>query len=239
MNISARIRSLIANPMTAAEIHELMHGVAIGLIRGCIQTMLASGMIHRHGSKKPYKYDIGRALEINNRGRNLNITQQVRACIRSNGPISPEMISSSTGINIADVRNRIYELKKRKFIEKDDAGRYVFLRESKNPPVLSVEERKQKARQLKARQRRRHKALCQSTRPIQSTPMTVVPIKLTPVKVEAKAQTVDEWLAQGGKIDYRPTPIPFERLTLEDIASGSRRASSSALLRTARNYLAG
>lgn len=234
MNKSERIRSLISQPKTAAEIHTEMPDVPIPLIRGLLQTMLHRGLAHRIGDKRPYQYKIGRGLEIHKRGRDLNITQQIRACIRHNGPISADRIQIETGIKMKDIRSRISEMKKRKFIEQDANGCYVFLRESKNPPELTPEERKEKARELKARQRRRQKAL----RPKKCVPLTIVKAKQSAQSVAQKPMTVDEWLAQGGVIDRSPTPLPFERLSRDDIDT-SYRARSTVMARTARSYLAG
>lgn len=238
MNKSARIRSLISSPKTAAEIHTEMPDVPLPLIRGLIQTMITGGLAHRIGDKRPYQYKVGRGLETHNRGKDLNITQQVRACIRHNGPISADRIAVEIGIKVSDVRKRITEMKKRKFIERDANGCYVFLRESKNPPELTPDERKEKARELKARQRRRQKALRESKRPKESTPMTVVNVKEKAEPKAVKAQTVEDWLAKGGVIDRSPTPLPFERLSRADIDM-SYRAASTAQLRTTRTYLVG
>lgn len=239
MNISARIRSLISHPMTAAEIHELMPDVDVKLIRGCIQPMVASGVMHRVGEKKPYKYQLGRGLEIHNRGRNLNITQQVRACIRHNGPISADRIQIETGIKMKDVRSRISEMKKRKFIIQDENGLYSIGRELKCKPSQRTEEYKRLANLEAQRKRRnRERALHESKRPKESTPMTVVKVKEKVEPKAVKAQTVEEWLAQGGVIDRSPTPLPFERLSRADIDM-SYRAASTAQLRTTRTYLVG
>lgn len=240
MNISARIRSLIANPMTAAEIHELMPEVELNLIRGCIQTMVSSGMMDKANEQRPYKYQLGRGLEIHNRGRDLNITQQVRACIRHNGPISADRIEIETGIKLSDIRKRISEMKKRKFITQDANGLYSIGRELKCKPSERTEEDKRQANaEAQLRRRKRAKALRESKRPKESTPMTVVKFKEKAEPKVVKAQTVDEWLAKGGVIDRSPTPLPFERLSRDDIASGMFRASSTAQIRTTRTYLVG
>ena len=68
--------------------------------------------------------------------------------------------------------------------------------------------------------------------------MTVVKVKEKAEPKAVKAQTVDEWLAQGGVIDRSPTPLPFERLSQADIDM-SYRAASTAQLRTTRTYLVG
>lgn len=237
MNKSERIRSLISSPKTAAEIHTDMPDVPLPLIRGLIQTMITGGLAHRIGDKRPYQYKVGRGLETHNRGKDLNITQQVRACIRHNGPISADRIAIEIGIKVSDVRKRITEMKKRKFIEQDANGCYVFLRESKNPPVLTRDERKEKARKLKIRQRQRQRALRESKRPAQSTPMTVVSPKGKPEPKMVKTQTVEDWLAKGGIIDRSPTPLPFERLSRADIDT-AYRANSMPSARNARSYLA-
>jgi len=239
VNISGRIRSLISHPMTAGEIHELMPDVDVKLIRGCIQTMIGSRVLHRVGDKKPYKYQLGRGLEIHNRGRNLNITQQVRACIRHNGPISADRIQIETGIKMKDVRSRISEMKKRKFVIQDENGLYSIGRELKCKPSERTEEDKRIANLEAQRKRRnRERALRESKRPKESTPMTVVKVKEKAEPKTVKAQTVDEWLDQGGVIDRSPTPLPFERLTRADIDM-SYRGASTAQLRTTRAYLVG
>lgn len=239
MNISARIRSLIGHPMTAAEIHELMPDIDVKLIRGCIQPMVASGVMHRVGDKKPYKYRLGRGLEIHNRGRNLNITQQVRAYIRHNGPISADRIQIETGIKMKDVRSRISEMKKRKFVIQDENGLYSIGRELKCKPSERTEDEKRLANaEAQLRRRKRVRALRESKRPKESMPMTVVKVKQKAEPKFVKAQTVDEWLAEGGVIDRSPTPLPFERLSRADIDM-SYRATSTAQLRTTRTYLVG
>lgn len=239
MNISERIRSLISSPLTAAEIHSKMPDVSLPLIRGCIQTMVVSGMMHKTNDSRPYKYQLGRGLEIHNRGRNLNITQQVRACIRHNGPISADRIQIETSLKMKDIRSRISEMKKRKFVIQDENGLYSIGRELKCKPSDRTKEEKRLANLEAQRKRRnRERALRESKRPKESTPMTVVKVKEKAGPKAVKAQTVDEWLAEGGVIDRSPTPLPFERLSRADIDM-SYRAASTAQLRTTRTYLVG
>lgn len=239
MNISARIRSLIANPMTAAEIYELMPDVDLKLIRECIQTMVSSGMMHKSNEQRPYKYQLGRGLEIHNRGRDLNITQQVRACIRHNGPISADRIAITTGIKLTDIRKRISEMKKRKFIVHDENGLYSIGREPLcKPSERSKEDKRSANLEAQLRRRNRERALRESTRPKESTPMTLVKIKEKAEPKSVKPQTVEEWLAEGGVIDRSATPVPFERLTADDIAQGPFRLTSQIQVRANRNYLA-
>lgn len=239
MNISARIRSLISNAMTAAEIHELMPDVDVKMIRGCIQPMVVSGVMHRVGDKKPYKYQLGRGLEIHNRGRNLNITQQVREYIRGHAPISSDRIAMGTGLALKVVRSRVSEMKKRGMLVRDDNGLYSMGRELICRPSKRTEEDKRRdARDASRRRRARERAARESKRPKESTPMTVVKVKEKAEPNAVKAQTVDEWLAEGGVIDRSPTPLPFERLSRDDVDM-SYRAASNAQLRTTRNYLVG
>lgn len=239
MNISARIRSLISSAMTAAEIHEIMPDVDVKMIRGCIQPMVASGVMHRVGDKKPYKYQLGRGLEIHNRGRNLNITQQVREYIRGHAPISSDRIAMGTGLALKVVRSRVSEMKKRGMLVRDDNGLYSMGRELICRPSKRTEEDKRRdARDASRRRRARERALRESKRPKESTPMTVVKVKEKAEPKAVKAQTVDEWLAEGGVIDRSPTPLPFERLSRADIDT-SYRAASTAQLRTTRTYLVG
>lgn len=234
MNLSERIRGCLESPKTATQVESEL-GVDAALVRGCIQSMFYSGMVSRIGGRRPYLYQAVRGPELHKRGLNLNITQQVRACIREHGPIDVHAISEKTGIAIHAIRKRISELKKRKFIAQDANGKFTFVRESKNPPELTPEERKEKARELKARQRRRQKAL----RNEKCAPLTIVKAKETPKPISAKPMTVDEWLAQGGVIDRSPTPIPFERLTASDIRGADWRGRPMMPNRAARHYLAG
>lgn len=238
MNLSERIRGCLESPKTATQV-ELELGVDAALVRGCIQSMFYSGMVSRIGGRRPYLYQAVRGPELSKRGLNLNITQQVRACIREHGPISAHGINEKTAISMRHIYSRLSELKKRKFIEMDANGCYVFLRESKNPPILTPDERKQKAKEADARRRRRQKAMKKPVRHEKCAPLTVVKDK-QPVKVAApcKPMTVDEWIANGGVIDRSPTPLPFERLSRDDIDT-SYRARSTVMARTARSYLAG
>jgi len=239
VNISERIRSLISHAMTAAEIHELMPDVDVKMIRGCIQPMVASGVMHRVGDKKPYKYQLGRGLEIHNRGRNLNITQQVREYIRGHAPISSDRIAMGTGLALKVVRSRVSEMKKRGMLVRDDNGLYSMGRELICRPSKRTEEDKRRdARDASRRRRARERAARESKRPKESTPMTVVKVKEKADPKAVKTQTVDEWLAEGGVIDRSPTPLPFERLSRDDIDM-SYRAASTAQLRTTRTYLVG
>lgn len=234
MNLSERIRGCLESPKTATQVESEL-GVDAALVRGCIQSMFYSGMVSRIGGRRPYLYQVVRGPELHKRGLNLNITQQVRACIREHGPISAHGINEKTAISMRYIYSRLSELKKRKFIEMNANGCYVFLRESKNPPELTPDERKEKARELKARQRRRQKAL----RPQKCVPLTVVKVKQAAQAVAHKPMTVDEWLAQGGVIDRSPTPIPFERLTASDIGGSDWRGRPMMPNRASRNYLAG
>lgn len=239
MNLSERIRGCLESPKTATQVESEL-GVDAALVRGCIQSMFYSGMVSRIGGKRPYLYQAVRGPEVHKRGLNLNITQQVRACIRENGPIGVHAISEKTGIAPRAIRQRITELKKRKFIAQDAGGKCTFIRDSKNPPELTPDERREKARLLKQRQRKRESQLRNGTRHQKCEPMTVVEKKPSgPWTAPTKPMTVDEWLAQGGVIDRSPTPIPFERLTASDIRGADWRGRPMMPNRAARHYLAG
>lgn len=234
MNNSARIRSLISHAMTAAEIHELMPDVPLPLIRGLLQTMLHRGLAHRIGDKRPYQYKVGRGLEIHKRGTDLNITQKVRACIRHNGPISADRIAMETGIAIREVRARITEMKKRKFIQADENGCLVFLRDRITPTTRMADSERRQRDRVRMKLARQKAA---QNRPAQSTPMTVVNLKGKPEPKNVVAQTVDEWLKAGGVIDRSPTVPKFERLTADDIAQVGYRQRSIVTVNAGRSYL--
>jgi len=213
-----------------------MPNVPLPLIRGLIQTMITGGLAHRIGDKRPYQYKVGRGLEIHKRGTDLNITAQVRSCIKEHGPISPDGISEITGIKVREVRARITEMKKRKFIQADENGCLVFLRDRITPTTRMADSERRQRDRVRMKLARQKAA---KNRPDQSTPMTVVNLKGKPEPKNVVAQTVDEWLKAGGVIDRSPTPLPFERLTASDIAKSSFRPTASAQLRTTRSYLAG
>lgn len=239
MNLSERIRGCLESPKTATQVESEL-GVDAALVRGCIQSMFYSGMVSRIGGRRPYQYQAVRGPEVHKRGLNLNITQQVRACIREHGPIDAHGINEKTAIPIRAVRTRINELKKRNFIAQDAEGKCTFVRESKNIATVTPEEKREKARLLKQRQRKRDAQLRNGTRHEKCAPMTVVKKKpLGSCTAPTKPMTVGEWLAQGGVIDRSPTPIPFERLTASDIRGADWRGRPMIPNRAARHYLAG
>lgn len=211
-----------------------MPDVSVTLIRGLIQTMVARGLAHRIGDKRPYQYKVGRGLEIHNRGKDLNITQQVRECIKKNGPISPDRIAMETGIAIREVRARITEMKKRKFIQADENGCLVFLRDRITPTTRMADSERRQRDRVRMKLARQKAA---QNRPAQSTPMTVVNLKGKPEPKNLVAQTVDEWLKAGGVIDRSPTVPKFERLTADDIAQVGYRQRSIVTVNAGRSYL--
>jgi len=68
VNTSENIRSLISLPLTAHEIHAKMPEVDLKLIRGCIQRMVATGIVRKIGESRPYSYQLARKLKRTNRG---------------------------------------------------------------------------------------------------------------------------------------------------------------------------
>lgn len=234
MNLSERIRSQIGNPLTAPEIHSKMPDVDIKLIRGLLQRMVIVGIVKRIGDKRPYQYKVGRGLEIHKRGTDLNITAQVRSCIKEHGPISPDGIAKITGIKVREVRARITEMKKRKFIEADANGLIVFLRDRITPSTRMADSERRQRDRLRMKLARQKAS---QSRPAQSTPMTVVNLKGKPEPKNVVAQTVDEWLKAGGVIDRSPTVPKFERLTADDIAQVGYRQRSIVTVNAGRSYL--
>lgn len=198
--------------MTALDIHQKMPDVSPALIRGLLQTMIHRGLAHRIGDKRPYTYKVGRGPEIHNRGKDLNITAVVRDCIKTHGPISSRLISEKTGVSIQEVRARITEMKKRKFIAMDENGLFIFLRDRITPSQRMSDEKRKEIDRNRMRLNRQKAALRRSQ-------SIVVKPKAVKVAFSGPAQSVEEWLAAGGVIDRSPTQSRFERLTTDEILS--------------------
>jgi hypothetical protein len=199
--------------MTALDIHHKMPDVPLPLIRGLLQTMLHRGLAHRIGDTRPYSYKVGRGAETHNRGKDLNITAVVRECIKAHGPISAKRIVEETGVSIQEVRARITEMKKRKFIAVDENGLFTFLRDRITPSQRMSDEKRKEIDRNRMRLARQKEALRRSQ---------VISVKpKVAFKFAGPAQTVEEWLASGGVIDRSPTQSRFEHLTTEEIMSRS------------------
>lgn len=240
MNISARIRSLIGYAMTAAQIHELMPDVDVKLIRGCIQTMVRVGIADRIGDKKPYQYKVARSLKPQKRGfRTVIVTlaERIRNLLEANGPMVNAQVAEAIGEPPKETSRAMFDMKRRGYIRRSDDGSFTFV---SHPPKRVYLTPAEYTAKIAAEKRKRESriAIAKSKLAIKSKPMTVVKAKEKPEPMPVKAQTVDEWLAEGGVIDRSPTPLPFERLSRADIDM-SYRAASTAQLRTTRTYLVG
>lgn len=244
MNISARIRSLISHAMTAAEIHQLMPDVDVKLIRGCIQTMVKVDLLERIGDSKPYLYQVARPLKQKLRGYEnvmaVSKAQQIRDWLKEHGPATNAQVSAGVGIKPKASSNTLFDMKKRGYVSRSEDGFFTFIRDPEPVQAMSQEARREAWRLNCQRQRDKARRAAPPKLPSAKKFAIKEPVKREAAQpVIVKYQTVDEWLAQGGVIDRSPTPLPFERLSRDDIASGMLRASSTAQLRTTRTYLVG
>lgn len=243
MNISARIRSLISHPMTAAEIHELMPDVDVKMIRGCIQTMVKVGIAIRIGNKKPYKYKIARELKPQKRGFRtviVTLSERIRKLLEASGPMVNAQVADALGEPPKETSRAMFDLKRRGYIHRSEEGLFTFLSHPPKRVYLTpaeytakiAEEKKKKATRIAratAKVAGRGKAITVASKKV----------KAVPAFATMKGETVEEYLARGKKIDYSPTAPKFERLTAEDIAQYDYRATPNMPQRVARSYLAG
>lgn len=236
MNKSERIRSLINEPMTSAEISESID-VRVKLVRGLIQTMLRLGIVTQIGDKRPYKYQVARELKEQNRGFGLksNTSQNIRNTLKIQ-ELTPAQIASKLSLKTDNVYQHMRDMIHSGYIAKNEDGTYQWIKDP--APPMTEQERLAKRRE---RDRLKRAAHASTPRPkVRHERMVPITIKKPVEDANGKpAQTVDEWLAEGGKIDRSPTPVRFERLTKQDIASHDYRGRPSAVQRVARSYLAG
>lgn len=239
MNLSERIRSLISEPMTSADISKTID-VRVKLVRGLIQTMLRLGIVTKIGDKRPYKYQVVRELKEQHRGFGLksNTSQKIRDLLKEED-MTPGQIGAELAVKVETVYQHMRDMIPGGYIAKNPNGTYRWLKDPK--PPMTEQERAEKRRERR-RAKRAAGAINPRVKPAKPRHERMVPITIKKPVVTSSgkpAQTVDEWLAQGGVIDRSPTPVRFERLTQKDISSHDYRGRPSSVQRVARSYLAG
>lgn len=224
MNLSERIRSCLSSPKTAADVHSEI-GSNLALIRGCIQTMVKAGLLERIGETKPYRYRVARPLKNKLRGYEkvmaASKAQQIRDWLKQHGPATNAQVSQGVSMKPKASSKTLCDMRKRGYVSRSEDGYFAFLADPEPVQGMSEDERREANRINNKRKRDRAKnAALKSVKRI-SDKMTISMPK--PVNVKVKAQSVDEWLKQGNKIDRSPTPSRFERLTHDEIVAGARR----------------
>lgn len=239
MNLSERIRSLIANPLTAPEIHSKMPGVDIKLIRGLLQRMVIVGIAKRIGDKRPYQYQVARPLKQQNRGFDLKvvtIAQKIRDELKVQN-MSPAEVGAALGMTASEAYKHMRDMVPGNYLCKMGDGKYMWLKDPKRPMTSTEKSAKEKARQADKNAKRRAVLASQPprVRHPKISPLTVK--KVAETQCNKPAQTVDEWLKAGGVIDRSPTVPKFERLTAEEISQVSHRQRSIVTVNAGRSYL--
>lgn len=239
MNLSERIRSLISEPLTAAEIHKKCE-IEVDLVRGLLQTMVKLGIAKRIGDKRPYQYQLARPLKQQNRGFKLNdkknISQEIRDQLKVKN-MAPAEIGAALGITTEKAYQHMRDMLPGGYICKMGDGKYMWLKDPKQPLTPDQKAAKAEAKREKRKANRRIAAALspKRIRHPRMTPLTVK--KSANPQCDKPAQTVDEWLKAGGVIDRSPTLPKFERLTAKDIAKGIYRQRSIVTVNAGRSYL--
>ena len=243
MNISERIRSLITNPITAAEIHSKMPEVSLPLIRGCIQTMVKVGISIRIGDKKPYKYKIARELKPQKRGFKtviVTLSERIRKLLEASGPMVNAQVAEALGEPPKETSRAMFDLKRRGYIHRSDDGLFTFISHPPKRIYLTPTEYTAKiAEEKKKKATRLARVTAKVAGRGKEITVAAKPVKTAPAFANMKGETVEEYLARGKKIDYSPTTPKFERLTADDIARYDYRSTPNMPQRVARSYLAG
>lgn len=228
MNLSERIRECLTEPKTAHEVHNSIGG-CVKLIRGCIQTMVKVGIAERIGEKRPYKYKVKRMLYRNWKLEgNLMVKSKaklIREFLQANGPSTNSQVSDGMSMPPKDTSKALFDMRSRGYIDRDDDGRFFYVCEPNEIPRRTLAEMRaanaQSAQRMREKKRRDNEIKAASARK-SSMPSMDFRSHQQPV---VKAQTVEEFLANGGKIDYSDTVVKFERLTHEEIMANAGKSA--------------
>lgn len=214
--------------MGSREIHAAMPDITRQEMFGCLQRMVARGIIIRHGTR-PHTYTLGRPLLPQNRGSKpgMSTAEKIREQLKIR-QMAPAEIAQAIGITTERCYQGLRDMLGT-YVAKMGDGTYMWLRDPKK--AMTDEEKNAKRR---ARKKTEAPKVSQAIRqrPIQ--------IRRAPVaSYEGPRQSVEEWLAAGGVIDRSPTQSRFERLTASDIGGADWRGRPMMPNRASRNYLAG
>lgn len=222
MNLSETIRSHLDKPSTAQQVHEKIGG-CIKLIRGCIQTMVKAGIVERIGEMAPYEYQVKRMLfrewKIEGKAIVKSKAKQIREFLQKHGPSSNAQVSAGIGIPPKDSSKALFDMRSRGYLGRDDDGKFFYICEPNEIKRRTLEEMRaanaQSAQRMREKKRRDAEIKAESAR---KAGMKAIDIRSTQAP-SIPAQTVEDFLANGGKIDYSKTANKFERLTHEEIVS--------------------
>lgn len=185
------------------------------LIRKAADRKMAVRDSSKEDDKAPYTLadveEVKAKLDFSAKQRSQLIRQAVKLL-----PMRPVHISIATGIERRHVSGTLSDMRMRGYVRRLDDGRYEFVSDPKNQAVREV-----------------RKASISSTVALKSARVE----KVDPWKA-MQGETVEEFLARGGNIDYSGTAHKFERLTDKDISQAIKRRPTSYATTAGRSYLA-
>lgn len=147
--------------------------------------------------------------------------QKIRDWLKEHGPATNAQVSQGVSMKPKASSKTLCDMRKRGYVSRSEDGYFAFLADPEPVQGMSEDERREANRINNKRKRdRAKKAAAQS---IKRAPDKMTISMPKPKNVHIKAQSVDEWLKEGNKIDRSPTPSRFERLTHDEIVSVARR----------------
>ncbi len=207
-NVSEVIRGLIGEgAMNSIEIHDSLNGsLSKRHVRSIIREMVKSGILVKASDKIPYKYAIGRkseretpysdadveAVRTKIEGMEGCLADKIRAAVKLM-PMHPRHIVIATGYTKKTINGSLFDMARRGYIERLEDGRYSFVKDPSLKP------------------RNRGRDIMRNVSVASAKPEKVDAWK------DAEGETVEAFLARGGKIDYSETIHKFENLTHEEI----------------------
>lgn len=193
--------------MNSIEIHDALNGsLSKRHVRSIIREMVKSGILVKASDKIPYRYAIGRkseretpysdadveAVRVKIEGIKGSLADKIRAAVKIM-PMQPRHIVIATGYTKKTINGSLFDMVKRGYIERLEDGRYSFVKDPSLKP------------------RNRGRDIMRNVSVAKAKPEKVDAWK------DAEGETVESFLARGGKIDYSDTPNKFENLTHEEI----------------------
>lgn len=146
--------------------------------------------------------------------------QQIRDWLKEHGPATNAQVSAGVEIKPKASSKTLCDMRKRGYVSRSEDGYFAFVADPEPVHGMSEDERREANRINNKRKRDRAK---KAAKAVKRAPDKMTISMPKPTNIQVRAQSVDEWLKQGNKIDRSPTPTRFERLTHEDIVSGARR----------------
>lgn len=220
LNISKKIRELIESGInTRPEIIKHLGGeMTKAKFHGHMKHMIGREIISRSGEGDAATYSVLRTVAKTGVARTTELqlgplpytidevdalkekldysvrqrSQLIRQAIKLL-PMRPAHVSRATGISRRHVTGTLSDMASRGYVKRLGDGRYEFVKNPRNEALAKI-------RQLNA---------------------ASVPTKQADTWASQPGETVEEFLARGGQIDYSATVVKFENLTHEEIIGKS------------------